>query len=115
MPSATYTEAMLDTLGLKNYIKTESSCFQIEAELQTLNVDLQHTYDCLQRHGDVFLPAYRHLFNARETKKIRYREIISQLEAIKAQVDASQSLLHSLQSSAMSVRPVTVSVNVSRH
>ena len=31
LPSATYTEAMLDTLGLKNYIKTESSCFQIEA------------------------------------------------------------------------------------
>lgn len=31
MPSAAYTEAMLDTLGLKNYIKTESSCFQIEA------------------------------------------------------------------------------------
>lgn len=91
----------------------ESSCFQIEAELQVLNADLQHTTECLQRYGDVYLPAYRFLASQRDAKKIRYKEIIAQLEAIKAQVDASQQLLSSLQTS--NIRPVTVSVNLSRH
>lgn len=85
----------------------EGACRLIEAELEVINADLANAEDCARRYGEVFLGPTRYLVQLRENKKMRYREIIGELEALKLQVESSTKLLSVLQSGGSS-RPAAV-------
>lgn len=77
-------------------VSLESAAAHIEAELQVINADLQHTATNLERYGEIFLAPFRYMSQLREAKKLRYREIIGQLETLKTQIDSSAQLLQVL-------------------
>lgn len=77
----------------------EDACLQVEEELRHINADLHHVQECVQRYGDVFIAPVRYLTQLRENKLLRFREIIAQLEGLKTQIDCSEALLQSLNTS----------------
>jgi hypothetical protein len=77
----------------------EDACTQIEGELQIINTDLEHAAVCVRRYGDVYLAPLKYLHQLRENKHLRFREIIAQLEGLKTQLDCSNALLNSLNTS----------------
>lgn len=69
---------------------------QIEGELQLINSDLAHAAECVRRYGDVYVAPLRYLTQLRDNKHLRFREIVSQLEGLKTQLDCSAQLLNNL-------------------
>lgn len=86
----------------------EAACSVIEAELEVINVDLAHAEDACRRYGEVFLAPCRYLTQLRENKKMRFREILGELEALKVQVESSQQLLAVLEHGGSSRPAVAV-------
>lgn len=82
----------------------DQACVTIEAELQQINDDLDHCAKMVNLYGDIFAAPLRYLAQLRENKRLRYKEIIGQLEALKTQLDNSSSLLNVLNVS----HPLTV-------
>ena len=83
------------------------ACQQLDAEMRIINEDLATTAEQLKRYGDIFLAPVKYLTQLRENKRLRYKEIVGQLEALKTQMECSASLLAALNTS----QPVTLVQN----
>lgn len=77
----------------------ESACVQIESELNIINDDIVRTTECVRRYGDVYVTPLKYLTQLRDNKRLRYKEIIAQLEGLKTQIECSNALLQSLNAS----------------
>jgi hypothetical protein len=90
----------MDDERVKSIVATlEGACTQLETELHTINADLEHASVCVRRYGDIYLAPLKYLTQLRDNKLARLREIISQLEGLKTQLDCSNALLHTLNAS----------------
>jgi hypothetical protein len=76
----------------------EGAACVIEAELEVINRDLRTAEDNCKRYGEVFLAPCRFLTQLRENKKLRFREIVGELEKLQIQLEASSSLVSVLRS-----------------
>jgi len=92
----------------------EAAALAIESELSYINTDLRHTETGLQRYGDVFIGPYRHLIHLRETKKQQFRGIISELEALRTQLQNSKQLLSVLNTAPIGSTAVGPKVTAAR-
>jgi hypothetical protein len=77
----------------------EKMCVQIESELQIINEDIAHTAECVRRYGDVYAGPLRYLCQLRDNKKLRFQELIGQLEALRTQLESSSQLVAALNKS----------------
>ncbi len=79
----------------------EQACRVIEQEIGVLNGDIRNVEDCSRRHSVPQLEgALQTLYALRDAKKGQFRRIVEQLEDLKREYDAAQSLFRSLNSSS---------------
>ena len=78
----------------------EAACQQIEMEMEIINEDLAHAAECVKRYGDVYLPPLRYLTQLRDNKRLRFKELVGQLEGLKTQIDCTATLLRTLNTAA---------------
>ena len=120
MTTVTPHFAISDSRILELVRTLENSCQSLEADIGRINIDLSQTEDCIRRYGsDCFVQSQRYLYNLREEKKSKYREVIDKLEQLKHQLETSTMLVTQLAQPAPGlqvniVRPLNNNVSTVR-